>query len=176
MASTFGFKVRTRLNLLFGLEITGLQLYYFVFLLFTILSIVGVYRLQHSRLGRAWQALREDRNCRQGDGHQHLPGIKACRVRLWRAWTSGLAGMACSGYDAEVLSARVVRSVSESVMILAGGASGMGHIPGVIHGCRAARRDARKSSTTLPMKNVFSTTSLARCWSCPGCCATCCSR
>ena len=45
---------------LFGLTITGLQKYYFLLVLLALFVILVNFRLQHSRIGRAWQAIRED--------------------------------------------------------------------------------------------------------------------
>jgi branched-chain amino acid transport system permease protein len=44
----------------FGLTITAPYLYYYLFLAFTLLTLFVAMRLQDSRIGRAWAALRED--------------------------------------------------------------------------------------------------------------------
>jgi branched-chain amino acid transport system permease protein len=126
----FGFKVRAGLEV-FGFQITGLQLYYFVFLAFTILSVIGVYRLQHSRLGRAWQALREDEIAAKA------MGINVRNIKLaafaFGALTGGLAGglfAAMQGFVSPE-SFGLLESVMVLAMVVLGG---MGHIPGVILG------------------------------------------
>ena len=43
-----------------GIDFTKEFLYYYLFLALAIITIFVCYRLQHSRLGRAWMALRED--------------------------------------------------------------------------------------------------------------------
>jgi branched-chain amino acid transport system permease protein len=126
----FGFKLTDGLNL-FGLPITGLQLYYFVFLGLTILSVIGVSRLQHSRLGRAWQALREDEIAAKA------MGINTRNIKLaafaFGALTGGLAGGLFASMQGFVSPESF--GLLESVMILAMVVlGGMGHIPGVILG------------------------------------------
>jgi branched-chain amino acid transport system permease protein len=126
----FGFKVREGLEV-FGHQVTGLQLYYFVFLAFAILSVVGVYRLQHSRLGRAWQALREDEIAAKA------MGINVRNIKLaafaFGALTGGLAGGLFAAMQGFVSPESF--GLLESVMILAMVVlGGMGHIPGVILG------------------------------------------
>ena len=45
---------------LFGITIPSVQLYYYLFLILTLIVIVITVRLQDSRIGRAWVAIRED--------------------------------------------------------------------------------------------------------------------
>lgn len=128
--SFFGFKLRQGFEI-FGLPVTGLQLYYFVFLAFTVLSVIGVYRLQHSRLGRAWQALREDEIAAKA------MGINTRNIKLaafaFGALTGGLAGGLFAAMQGFVSPESF--GLLESVMILAMVVlGGMGHIPGVILG------------------------------------------
>jgi branched-chain amino acid transport system permease protein len=126
----FGFKLNEGMNL-FGLPISGLQLYYFVFLALTVLSVIGVSRLQHSRLGRAWQALREDEIAAKA------MGINTRNIKLaafaFGALTGGLAGGLFASMQGFVSPESF--GLLESVMILAMVVlGGMGHIPGVILG------------------------------------------
>jgi len=126
----FGFKLNAGMNL-FGLQISGLQLYYFVFLALTVLSVIGVSRLQHSRLGRAWQALREDEIAAKA------MGINTRNIKLaafaFGALTGGLAGGLFASMQGFVSPESF--GLLESVMILAMVVlGGMGHIPGVILG------------------------------------------
>jgi branched-chain amino acid transport system permease protein len=126
----FGFEVKKGLEI-FGLQVTGLQLYYFVFLAFTCLSVWGVYNLQHSRLGRAWQALREDEIAAKA------MGINVRNIKLaafaFGALTGGLAGGLFASMQGFVSPESF--GLLESVMILAMVVlGGMGHIPGVILG------------------------------------------
>jgi branched-chain amino acid transport system permease protein len=126
----FGFKLNAGMNL-FGLPVSGLQLYYFVFLGLTVLSVIGVARLQHSRLGRAWQALREDEIAAKA------MGINTRNIKLaafaFGALTGGLAGGLFASMQGFVSPESF--GLLESVMILAMVVlGGMGHIPGVILG------------------------------------------
>ena len=126
----FGFKISKGLDL-FGLQITSLQLYYFVFLAFAIVSVIGVSRLQHSRIGRAWQALREDEIAAKA------MGINTRNVKLaafaFGALTGGLAGGLFASMQGFVSPESF--GLLESIMILAMVVlGGMGHIPGVILG------------------------------------------
>ena len=126
----FGFKLTDGLNI-FGLPVSGLQLYYFVFLALTVLSVIGVSRLQHSRLGRAWQALREDEIAAKA------MGINTRNIKLaafaFGALTGGLAGGLFASMQGFVSPESF--GLLESVMILAMVVlGGMGHIPGVILG------------------------------------------
>ena len=126
----FGFELRKGLDV-FGFQVTGLQLYYFVFLAFAILSVIGVYRLQHSRLGRAWQALREDEIAAKA------MGINTRNIKLaafaFGALTGGLAGGLFASMQGFVSPESF--GLLESIMILAMVVlGGMGHIPGVILG------------------------------------------
>ncbi len=45
---------------LFGMEISSVTKYYYLFLLLVVISVVICYRLEQSRIGRAWMAIRED--------------------------------------------------------------------------------------------------------------------
>ena len=156
----FGFKIRQGLEL-FGMQITGLQLYYFVFLLFTILSIIGVYRLQHSRLGRAWQALREDEIAAKA------MGINTRNIKLaafaFGALTGGLAGGLFAAMQGFVSPESF--GLLESVMILAMVVlGGMGHIPGVILGAvllAAMPEVIRYAADERVQHNVFGTVLIA---------------
>lgn len=126
----FGFKVRQGIEV-FGLPITGLQLYYFVFLFLTVLSIIVVYNLQHSRLGRAWQALRED------DIAAKAMGINVRNIKLAAFAFGALSGGVAGGLFAAMQGFISPESFGllESIMILAMVVlGGMGHIPGVILG------------------------------------------
>jgi len=55
----FGLDLGKRLEL-FGFDINSVTLYYYLFLALVLISIVICYRLQDSRIGRAWEAIRED--------------------------------------------------------------------------------------------------------------------
>ncbi|MCS6995625.1 MAG: ABC transporter ATP-binding protein [Casimicrobiaceae bacterium] len=126
----FGFEVRRGIEL-FGVSISGLQLYYFVFLVLTVLSIIIVANLQHSRLGRAWQALREDEIAAKA------MGINVRNIKLAAFAYGALSGGVAGGLFAAMQGFVSPESFGliESIMILAMVVlGGMGHIPGVILG------------------------------------------
>jgi len=156
----FGFKLRAGLNL-FGLEISGLQLYYFVFLAFTLLSVLCVWRLQHSRIGRAWQALREDEIAAKA------MGINTRNIKLaafaFGALTGGLAGGLFAAMQGFVSPESF--GLLESVMILAMVVlGGMGHIPGVILGAvllAAMPEVIRYAADERVQHNIFGTVLIA---------------
>jgi len=45
---------------LFGFKLSSVTLYYYLFLVLVIFTIIICYRLERSRIGRAWMAIRED--------------------------------------------------------------------------------------------------------------------
>ncbi|MBP8087935.1 MAG: ABC transporter ATP-binding protein, partial [Polaromonas sp.] len=55
----FGVKLSRPIEV-FGFEIASVSLYYYLFLALVIVSVVICHRLEQSRIGRAWMAIRED--------------------------------------------------------------------------------------------------------------------
>ena len=55
----FGLDLAKRQEI-FGFDIASVTLYYYLFLALVLFTIVICYRLQDSRIGRAWMAIRED--------------------------------------------------------------------------------------------------------------------
>jgi branched-chain amino acid transport system permease protein len=55
----FGINLGKKIDL-FGLEIASVSLYYYLFLALVLLTLLISYRLEVSRIGRAWMAIRED--------------------------------------------------------------------------------------------------------------------
>ncbi|CCO22822.1 ABC transporter permease subunit [Maridesulfovibrio hydrothermalis] len=111
-----------------------LSLIYYVILALVVFTIIAVYRIQHSRIGRAWEAIREDETAAE------VMGIPTFYMKLL-AYCSG----ACFGGMAGAFYAARMRFVSpesftflESAMVLAMVVlGGMGSIPGVILGALA---------------------------------------
>jgi branched-chain amino acid transport system permease protein len=109
----------------------SVTLYYYLILFFVVLTVVVAYRLQDSRIGRAWMAIREDEIAAKA------MGINTRNLKLAAFGTS-----ATFGGIAGVLFASLMRGVypesfilMESVMIVAMVVlGGLGHIPGVILG------------------------------------------
>lgn len=111
-----------------------LSLVYYVILFLVAFTIIAVYRLQHSRIGRAWEAIREDETAAE------VMGIPTFYMKLL-AYCTG----ACFGGMAGAFYAARMRFVSpesftflESAMVLSMVVlGGMGSIPGVILGALA---------------------------------------
>ena len=116
---------------LFGLEVSSVTKYYYLFLLIVVVSVVICHRLETSRIGRAWMAIREDEIAAKA------MGINTRNMKLL-AFAMG----ATFGGVAGVLFATFQRFISpesfalqESVMVVAMVVlGGIGHIPGVILG------------------------------------------
>lgn len=114
-----------------GIAVSGPQKYYYVLLLLTIVVIVINLRLQNSRLGRAWEAIREDEVAAKA------MGINTRNVKLLAfAMGASFGGIAGGIFSAtqEFVSPESF-SLFESVIVLAMVVlGGMGNIPGVILG------------------------------------------
>lgn len=114
-----------------GLSIPSTYLYYYVFLGFTLLAIVIAYRLQDSRIGRAWAALRED------EVAAAAMGINTRNTKLLAfamgATFGGLAGGLFAAFQGFISpeSFTLWESILVLCMIVLGG---MGNLPGVILG------------------------------------------
>jgi branched-chain amino acid transport system permease protein len=114
-----------------GIYISGPQKYYFVLILITLGVILVNVRLQNSRLGRAWEAIREDEIAAQA------MGINTRNVKLLAfAMGASFGGVAGGLFSAtqEFVSPEsfgLFESVIVLSMVVLGG---MGHIPGVILG------------------------------------------
>jgi branched-chain amino acid transport system permease protein len=116
---------------LFGLEIPPVVNFYYLFLILVIISVVVCYRLERSRIGRAWMAIREDEIAAKA------MGINTRNMKLLAfgmgATFGGVAGVMFAGYQSFITPEAF--SLQESVMIVAMVVlGGIGHIPGVILG------------------------------------------
>ena len=115
----------------FGLTVPSTYLYYYLFLAFTVLAIVVAMRLQNSRVGRAWAALREDEIAAAA------MGINTRNTKLLAfamgATFGGLAGGLFASFQGFISpeSFTLWESILVLCMIVLGG---MGNIPGVILG------------------------------------------
>ena len=120
-----------RSETLLGVPLSGPQKYYYVLLLITVCVIVINVRLQNSRLGRAWEAIRED------EVAARAMGINTRNVKLLAfamgASFGGVAGGIFSATQAFVSpeSFGLFESIIVLAMVVLGG---MGNIPGVILG------------------------------------------
>ncbi len=113
------------------LKLPSVYLYYYLFLLLTVITIVVCIRLQDSRLGRAWMAIRED------DIAAKAMGINVRNVKLLAfalgATFGGVAGTMFAAFQGFVSpeSFSLMESIIVLSMVVLGG---IGHIPGVILG------------------------------------------
>jgi branched-chain amino acid transport system permease protein len=120
-----------RSETILGITFTGPQKYYYMLLALTIAVIVVNLRLQNSRLGRAWEAIRED------EVAARAMGINTRNVKLLAfamgASFGGIAGAIFSATQQFVSpeSFGLFESIIVLSMVVLGG---MGNIPGVILG------------------------------------------
>lgn len=106
-------------------------LYYYLFLLLVVASIIICHRLETSRIGRAWMAIRED------DVAAKAMGINVRNMKLLAfamgATFGGVAGAMFASFQGFISpeSFGLMESVMLVAMVVLGG---LGHLPGVILG------------------------------------------
>jgi len=116
---------------LFGLRITGPEKYYYLLLLLTLLIVIVCARLQNSRIGRAWVAVREDEIAAKAMGI-NTRNIKLLAFSMGASF-GGVAGALFASMQGFVSPESF--SLTESIMVLCMVVlGGMGNIPGVIVG------------------------------------------
>ncbi len=116
---------------LFGHEISSVHLYYYLFLILTVLIIIVSLRLKDSRLGRAWVAIREDEIAANAMGI-NTRNVKLLAFALGASF-GGISGALFASFQGFVSPESFV--LMESIMVLCMVVlGGMGHIPGVILG------------------------------------------
>ncbi len=132
--SIFGYPLDRTLTV-GGVQLTKEFLYYYLFLVLAAVTIFVCYRLQYSRLGRAWMALRED------DIAAKAMGINVRNVKLLAfslgATFGGVAGGMFAAFQG-FISPESFSFMESSVVLTKGGLGGMGPIPGVGFGCGRA--------------------------------------
>ena len=114
-----------------GYSLSGPQKYYFLLVALAILIIVINLRLQNSRVGRAWQAIREDEIAAKAVGI-NTRNLKLLAFAMGASF-GGVAGgifAAMQGFVSPE-SFSLMESITILAMVVLGG---MGHIPGVILG------------------------------------------
>ena len=126
----FGLDLGKKLNI-GGFELASVTLYYYLFLVLVVVSVVICYRLELSRIGRAWMAIREDEIAAKA------MGINTRNMKLLAfgmgATFGGVAGSMFAAFQGFVSPESF--SLMESVMIVAMVVlGGIGHLPGVILG------------------------------------------
>jgi branched-chain amino acid transport system permease protein len=116
---------------LFGISLPSVYLYYYLFLLLTIVTIVICVRLQDSRLGRAWMAIREDEIAAKAMGI-NVRNVKLLAFSLGATF-GGVSGAMFSAFQGFVSPESF--TLNESIIVLAMVVlGGLGHIPGVVLG------------------------------------------
>ncbi|MBH2652210.1 ABC transporter permease subunit [Serratia ureilytica] len=128
--SLFGLKF-SGMHEWFGVRFSGLYLYYYLFAALLLGILFISLRLQNSRIGRAWTAIREDEDAARA------MGINTCNFKLLAfaigATFGGVAGALFAAFQGFVSpeSFTLQESIAVLAMVVLGG---MGHIPGVILG------------------------------------------
>ena len=128
--TVMGHPLSRKLDLGF-VELSSVTQYYYLFLALVLVSVLICYRLQTSRIGRAWMAIREDEIAAKA------MGINTRNLKLMAfgmgATFGGVAGVMFASFQGFVSPESF--SLMESVMIVAMVVlGGLGHLPGVILG------------------------------------------
>jgi len=118
-------------NTLLGISFPGTHLHYYLFLLLAILVMFVCIRLEDSRIGRAWVAIREDEIAAQAMGI-NTRNIKLLAFAMGATF-GGVAGGLFSSLQGFVSPESFVvwESITVLCMVVLGG---MGHVAGVVLG------------------------------------------
>ena len=126
----WGLNLGKPLNL-FGYEIASVTLYYYLFLALVVVSVIICHRLELSRIGRAWMAIREDEIAAKAMGI-NTRNMKLLAFAMGASF-GGVSGAMFASFQGFVSPESF--SLMESVMIVAMVVlGGIGHLPGVILG------------------------------------------
>lgn len=117
---------------IFGLRLPSVYLYYYLFAALVLLILFACLRLQDSRIGRAWMAIREDEDAAEAMG-VNTRRLKLLAFAIGAAF-GGLSGALFASFQGFVSpeSFTLNESIAVLAMVVLGG---MGHVPGVILGC-----------------------------------------
>jgi branched-chain amino acid transport system permease protein len=126
----FGLNLGKKLSL-GDFELSSVTLYYYLFLVLVVVSVLICHRLELSRIGRAWMAIREDETAAKS------MGINTRNLKLLAfgmgATFGGVSGAMFAAFQGFISPESF--SLMESVMIVAMVVlGGIGHLPGVILG------------------------------------------
>ena len=115
----------------FGFKVPALWLWYYLLMLVIVAIIFVCLRLQHSRIGRAWHAIREDEDVARAMGI-NVRNYKLLAFAMGASF-GGIAGALFGAFQGFVSpeSFPLQESIAVLAMVVLGG---MGHIPGVILG------------------------------------------
>ena len=128
--SFFGLNLGKKVEVL-GFELASVSLYYYLFLALVLVSVLICHRLELSRVGRAWMAIREDEIAAKA------MGINTRNLKLLAfgmgATFGGVSGAMFASFQGFISpeSFGLMESVMVVAMVVLGG---IGHLPGVILG------------------------------------------
>jgi branched-chain amino acid transport system permease protein len=129
--SIFGHELSRGWQITEDFRLPGVSLYYYLFLLLVVGSVILCHRLETSRIGRAWMAIREDEIAAKA------MGINTRNMKLLAfgmgATFGGVAGSMFAAFQGFISpeSFSLMESVLIVAMVVLGG---LGNIPGVILG------------------------------------------
>jgi branched-chain amino acid transport system permease protein len=128
--SIFGVNLSTKLDI-FGFSIAPVYMSYYLFALLALGIVFVTLRLQRSRIGRAWVAIREDEIAARAMGI-NTRNIKLLAFAMGASF-GGVAGAMFASFQGFVSpeSFTLWESIVVLAMVVLGG---MGHVPGVILG------------------------------------------
>ncbi|EOI3317722.1 branched-chain amino acid ABC transporter permease [Serratia marcescens] len=128
--SLFGLKF-SGMHEWFGVRFSGLYLYYYLFAALLLAILFISLRLQNSRIGRAWTAIRDDEDAARAMGI-NTRNFKLLAFAIGATF-GGVAGALFAAFQGFVSpeSFTLQESIAVLAMVVLGG---MGHIPGVILG------------------------------------------
>ena len=128
--SVWGYPLSRRLDLGF-IELASVTLYYYLFLILVVASVVVCHRLENSRIGRAWMAIREDEIAAKAMG-LNTRNLKLMAFGMGATF-GGMSGAMFAAFQGFISPESF--SLMESVMIVAMVVlGGIGYLPGVILG------------------------------------------
>lgn len=126
----FGLDLGKRLSI-GGFELPSVTLYYYLFIVLVVVSVIICHRLELSRVGRAWMAIREDEIAAKAMGI-NTRNMKLLAFGLGATF-GGVSGCMFAAFQGFVSPESF--SLMESAMIVAMVVlGGLGHLPGVILG------------------------------------------
>jgi branched-chain amino acid transport system permease protein len=114
-----------------GFQLTSVAMYYYLFLILVLISIVLSHRLELSRVGRAWMAIREDEIAAKAMGI-NTRNLKLLAFGMGASF-GGVSGALFASFQGFVSpeSFTLMESVMIVAMVVLGG---LGHLPGVVVG------------------------------------------
>ena len=126
----FGLDLGKRLSV-GGFDLPSVTLYYYLFIVLVVVSVIICHRLELSRVGRAWMAIREDEIAAKAMGI-NTRNMKLLAFGLGATF-GGVSGCMFAAFQGFVSPESF--SLMESAMIVAMVVlGGLGHLPGVILG------------------------------------------